>query len=51
MTNQEMAAVLEDMINQWDAAKANARRMHPEWSDEQVNNAVSNAFTAALADQ
>jgi hypothetical protein len=48
MTNKEMAATLEDMLNQWKAAKANAKRMHPEWSDEQVNNAISNAFAAAL---
>jgi hypothetical protein len=51
MTNQEMAAVFEDMINQWDAAKANAKHMHPEWSDEQVSNAVGNAFTDAMADR
>lgn len=48
MNNKEMAAALEDMLRKWNAAKAKAKLSHPEWSDDQINNAVGNAFTLEL---
>ena len=48
MTNKEMTAALEDMLNKWNAAKAKAKLSHPEWTEDQINNAVGNAFTLQL---
>jgi hypothetical protein len=48
MTRQEMQAALAEMLNQWDKAKAIAAAEHPEWTADQVNQAVGNAMTAAL---
>ena len=51
MTNKEMTAALEDMLNKWNAAKANAKLSHPEWTEDQCNNAVGNAFTLQLVNK
>jgi hypothetical protein len=51
MTNKEMTAALEDMLNKWNAAKAKAKLSHPEWSEDQINNAVGNAFTLQLVNK
>lgn len=46
MTNKEIAKAFEDLFNQWTAAKVAAKCAHPDWTEEQVNNAVQNAFMA-----
>lgn len=48
MTNPEMQAALADMLEQWQRAKHVAAQAHPEWSQQQIEQAVANAFTAEL---
>lgn len=48
MDNARMQAAFADMFDQWVKAKEQAQKDHPEWSPEQVDLAVSNAFMAAM---
>jgi hypothetical protein len=48
MTKEEMQNTLFDLFNQWNKAKKIAAATHPEWTEQQVNQAVSNAMLMSL---